>query len=299
MELDLGIDGSAPFPRKLAKDVWLLGNFYFNLFLIKGTTSSVLIELGVSGITDRVIQQLDSLGVTPEYLVMTHPHADHLTGLPGLLEKFPDAILISGQGAREFIEHPKALPTFIKEDAFISQALRSKGIEPGRNPITALDFPENNITVSEDMSLDLGGLTLNCSLSAGHSPGSIMIHVPEVKMVVASDSLGFHFTGKRFLPLFFTGYQAFKNTLEKIEALNPDILGIGHQGPFTGSNAKKAISSSSQKALELFSRISNDHREAEVITADLFEANYIDEFTLYTPDNIKNCCQLLVKRVRE
>jgi len=298
MELELGIDPSAPFPRKLADNVWLLGNFYFNLFLIKGTTASALVEMGISGITDDVIEQLESIGVSPDYLVLTHPHADHLTGLPGLLAKFPKATLVSGQGAQEFIEHPKALPTFIKDDQFMSQMLRSKGIEPGRDPISHLEFPDNNIVVSTDMILDLGELTLNFSLSEGHSPGSILIHIPEKNMVIASDSLGFHFTGKRFLPLFFTGYLPFKNTLEKIRALKPDILGIGHQGPFLGNNAEKALSSSYQKTIELFDQISNDHREIEVIAAELFTENYVDEFTLYTQDNIKNCCYLLVKRIR-
>ena len=38
-----------------------------------------------------------------------------------------------------------------------------------------------------------------------------------------------------------------------------------------------------------------DHTMAK----DIFENNYKDEFTLYTPENIQNCAELLVKRAKE
>lgn len=50
------------------------------------------------------------LKVTPNYLILSHPHSDHATGLPGLMDRFPNAEVLAGEGAREFVTHPKAGP---------------------------------------------------------------------------------------------------------------------------------------------------------------------------------------------
>ena len=77
-----------PFPRLLTDGLWVLGNYYFNLYLVKGEQASALIEVGISAVVDDVIRQLEVLQVSPTFLVVTHPHADHITGLPGLREGF-------------------------------------------------------------------------------------------------------------------------------------------------------------------------------------------------------------------
>ena len=53
------------FPIVLTEDLWVLGNRYFYLYLIKGDNASALIEMGISAITDTVITQLELLNVSP------------------------------------------------------------------------------------------------------------------------------------------------------------------------------------------------------------------------------------------
>jgi 2-aminobenzoylacetyl-CoA thioesterase len=292
------IDPSSPFPRKLSEHIWLLGNYYFNLFLVKGENASALIEVGVSAVTDLVIEQLEELNLSPDHFVVTHPHADHLTGLPGLKAHYPNAGWICAEGAPEFISHPKALPTFINDDRFMHQALTNLGHIPGQPPIEAINLGTPELVISENTSMDLGAVHLNFMRAAGHSPGSLIVHIPEHRAVIASDSLGFHFNGRCFLPLYFTNYQAFVSTLEQIRSLTPTILGLGHQSPFVGSVAEKALELAWQSTLNLYARIRQDERDDNTLAEALYVENYRDEFTIYTPDNIRNCCQLLVKRSR-
>lgn len=180
---------SKHYPVQLADDIWLLGNYFINLYLVMGKNATALIELGVSSIVDTVIQQLECLNVAPDYLVLTHPHTDHITGMPGLIKKYPSAQLVAGIGAQEFAQHPKAIQNMVFEDNYISNRLEEKRMKICRHSFNTLPFPEKFKTIQEPEDIDLGDITLNCFPTKGHSPGNISVFVPERKALLASDSI--------------------------------------------------------------------------------------------------------------
>jgi glyoxylase-like metal-dependent hydrolase (beta-lactamase superfamily II) len=287
------------FPQMLGPDLWVLGNYFFNLYLVRGERASALVEVGVSAVVDTVIDQLEELEIVPDYLVLTHPHADHFTGLRGLRERYPRAAVVAAEGAREFVLHPKAVQAAIREDRFIGEQLAARGLSPRRPSLTDIIFPEDVITVSHALEIDLGGTTASCLPVKGHSPASIAVHVPVRDALVLSDSLGFYYPGRGFCPLFFTGYHDFLATLDHLSTLKPAIVGPAHQGPITGTAAHSAIADARRAAVHVYDRIVQAHRNGRDISAELFDEYYCDEFTLYTKENINNCMQLLVRRALE
>ena len=286
-------------PLELTADIRQLGNYFFNLYLVQGTRACALVEMGVTAVVDAVIGQLDRLGVSPDYLVLTHPHADHITGLPGLMEKYPRARLVAGAGAREFALHPKALPGMVYEDHYVTTRLGQTGIPAGRSSLQTLPFPEDHSVITQTHDIDLGGLTLRCLPVQGHSPGNLAIHIPERKALFVSDSLGFHYPGRGFCPLFFTGYREFMATLAELASLKPDIVGPAHQGALTGPDVETAFRQARDATEGVLATVRDSGEPDEVIAGRLFEKYYVDEFTLYSEDNIRGCCRLLVKRARE
>ena len=290
---------SEDFPIELGDDIRLLGNYFFSLYLVRGANASALIEMGVTAVVDAVIGQLESLGVSPDYLVLTHPHTDHIAGLPGLMERYPGARLVAGAGAREFAMHPKALQGMVYEDRFITGRLGQEGIAAGRASLETLPFPEEHFAVAVAEDIDLGGITLRCVPVPGHSPGNIAVQVPEKKALFVSDSLGFHYPGRGFCPLFFTGFGSFMETLEMLEQQAPDILGPGHQGPIIGPDVQIAFREARKEANRVLEMVRGSTEEDETLARVLFRKYYVDEFTLYSEVNILNCCRLLVRRARE
>jgi 2-aminobenzoylacetyl-CoA thioesterase len=291
---------SNEFPRLLADNLWVVGNYYFNLYLVKGEQAAALIEVGVSAVVDDVVRQLDSLKIRPTFMVVTHPHADHVTGLPGLRERFPNDLVVAGEGTAEFLAHPKVAPALIIEDRHISDYLAAKGVTPGRPPLEELPSLENSLIARDGDHMDLGGRTLRFLTVKGHSPGKIIVYVPEIKTLILSDSLGLRFPGRGVFPLFFTSYRDFIGTLDRLEGLDLEVVGVAHQGPIVGKESiRKAFKESRQEAEELRDEIVRDSRDPEEIAKDVFDRYYRDECTIYTRENIMSCARLIVKRARE
>jgi 2-aminobenzoylacetyl-CoA thioesterase len=286
------------FPVQLEKNIFMLGNYFFNVFLIIGKKKTAIFETGVSATVDTIISQIERLNIYPDFIIPAHPHSDHITGLPGLMIKYPDAKIIIAEGAKEFIEHPKAGALLIKEDAFISKNLLKNNIHPGRVSLQKPPEIKESVIVRDRESIDLGDITLNLIKIEGHSPGGLIAHVPELKTVFTSDSLGFHFPGRFFFPLFFTGLNEYISSIELIKSLNPLILCPAHQGSIEGDSVKQALKASLNATHEIVDMIKYNKDSEGTLVEKLFNYSYIDEFTLYTESNILNCIKLLIKRVK-
>jgi len=297
--MDKAILKPEEFPRKINDNVFMLGNYYFNIYLIIGDKKTAIFETGISAFIDSVISQIESLGVSPDYIIPAHPHSDHITGLPGLREKYPDARVIAAQGAKEFLEHPKAAKLLIKEDSFLNKSIAQRGIIPGREPLKVIPDLSNTFIVENKESLDLGNITLDLIKADGHSPGNLIARIPELGIVFTSDSLGFHYPGRFFCPLFFTGLQEYLAAIALIKSFNPLIICPAHQGNIAGKAVKGAINETLDATLKIAGLINNKKQTDYELAEKLFKYYYVDEFTIYTESNIKNCMNLLIKRAKE
>jgi len=134
---------------------------------------------------------------------------------------------------------------------------------------------------------------------AGHSPGNLIGLVKKDKTLFSSDSLGFHYSGRGFCPLFFTSADAYVSTIDLIWSFDPQIICPAHQGPLIASNASQGLQDTRDITLSTIRRIKETSLSDGKLAQEMFNESYRDEFTLYTKENIQNCMQLLIKRARE
>lgn len=288
------------FPSQVAHNLWILGNNSFHFYLIKGNDTCALVEIGISATVDILLEQLSSIGAKPDFLIVTHPHSDHVTGLDSLKQAFPRAKVMAGKGAESFLDHPKAVKSIITEDHYMTESMASHGIFTRRPVVKSVPSLSGCTVMNDGDELDLGELTIRFLEARGHSPGNILVYIPELKTVLVSDSLGNHYPRQGFFPTFFTGYADYLETIDRFSAFNPQILGLAHNGLFSKNEDIKAIFQKSREAVNYVKTyIINDDHDDETTARNLFMFYYKDELTIYSPENILNCCSLLVRRIRE
>jgi len=288
------------FPLKITKNIYILGHHYFHCYLLKGKRFCALVEMGMTAMSRILIEQLKTLQAYPDYLIVTHPHSDHVSGITALKEAFPFSQIIAGEGTRDFIEHPKGEKAIVHEDRHVAAEMLKRGFSFSVDPITFAPNLTGCQIVGEGDELNLGDFQINFIAVSGHSPGNIAVHIPSANMILASDSLGNLYAKNGFFPVFFTGYNDYINTIGRLKKFNPSILGLAHNGFYMNdADIRRAFRDAVFSAESAKDRILKDKRDDEIVAREIFEHYYHDELAVFSPENILSCCRLLVRRVRE
>jgi glyoxylase-like metal-dependent hydrolase (beta-lactamase superfamily II) len=285
--------------------VFLLGNHYVSVYLVKGDRFSVLVEAGLSVTAPQILFQLEHLGIDPsslKYLILTHTHADHLMGAPLIKKAFPGIRIAGVSDVRDLLSRKKMIDFFTREDAYTSKRLMDlKAVDAPAPQRPLPSFAVEKILSTEEI-LDLGGLTLHVLDAPGHCRGGIALWNPLEKTLFCSDYLGFRLASGRFVSNFYVDYNAYRRTFETLWTLKPRWLCPGHCGAFGGEDAVRFVSDSRREMdwISAFvSRRAQSPEELGEAEKILFDRYFIDEATIFSRKNTEDCMALLIRRILE
>jgi glyoxylase-like metal-dependent hydrolase (beta-lactamase superfamily II) len=185
--------------------------------LIYGAQDAVLVDPLMTVDESRALADwVVAKGKNVTTVFVTHAHGDHFFGAPAILERFPNAKLVSTPGVVEFMEAQYGLRWF---GGFWGPRF------PGQISQTHLIAQP----LSGDLVIELEGEQLR-AIELGHADtdGSAALHVPSIGLVVAGDAV----YGDVHLYLAEskgTGRGDWLAALETIEKLAPAAVVSGHK----------------------------------------------------------------------
>lgn len=225
--------------KELSTDVYQVMGIA-NTHLINTSEGSVLFDTGLSIQAAEQIQQLSPYVTGPiSHIIVSHSHADHIGG-----------VRFWRQDTTQIIAHRE----FVEEQRYLTE------LEPylhNRNRILFPWMPESPTTIDmikyggiepdilvdhNDVQFELGGVQFDVL----HTPGAegadnISLWLPQKKILFTGDTLGPNFPQ---FPNVFTmrgekvrkpiGYIA---SLNKMIALQPEMLVMSHHEPYAGKDA--------------------------------------------------------------
>ena len=292
-------------PFKLSKNITLLGSEIFNLYLIKGETYAI-IEGGVSGIIYSFLSQLKQLDVPPEsitYLVILHSHFDHMMVFPFLKERYPWMKIVSSELNRATFSSERIVGKIFDSDRKMTLALRERGLisdAPSLPPYTS--FPLD-ISVEEGSILDLGkGIRIKFIETPGHAPDGLSAYQEE-GILFCSDGAGFYTPPDFFRPNYWFRLDEAEKSIDKMKAIDPEILCRGHYGAIVGRDTVRKHLQMSSQCIEDFKAFVLERIHSggsvEQIANDVTKRFSRGFLELFAPEDNYRLWKLLIRRTLE
>ena len=217
MKEDRSVPGSRP--QEVFPGVFLVGGPELThpqdclVYAIDGEREVVLVDTGAGRSAGKILENLEMVGLGGKPLskiILTHCHVDHIGGAKSIAQR-TGAKIVCHRGDLQAIERGDPVRT----------ASSWYGV---RLPELKVDM----VIVGSEEEIQVGGTSLLCLHTPGHTPGSISLlwEKAEGRILFGQDIHG------PFLPEFGSDLQEWTSSMKKLLALEPDILCEGHYGIF-------------------------------------------------------------------
>ena len=225
---------------KICDGLYSTGYHFLPAFLLASPTP-VLFDAGVTAMGPYYLRDITTyLGKenTPGYLLLTHSHYDHCGAIPFLKEKIPDLKIGAHVHAAKILQKPSVVEMM---RGLNSNFARVFGDLIENNEDIPFNAVKVDLILKDGDELDFGeGWTVRVIGTPGHTQDSLSYYIPGIKAVIAGEAAGvFHNNGIN--PQFSSSYSDYMTSLEKLAALDIDILALGHRHILTGDDVGKYL----------------------------------------------------------
>lgn len=190
-----------------------LGPFATNCYVLPasdGSKACWLIDAGFA--PEPMIDYVREHGLTPELIVLTHAHLDHIAGLETLREAFPGVPVLLNYREHAWLDDP---------ELNLSNAFGM--------PMT---FAPADRDIRHGDELTLAGESWTVLHTPGHSPGSVSLHNTESGVCFAGDTLFLNSIGRFDFPTS-DGEGLFESIRTHLYAMPDETVTLPGHGPET------------------------------------------------------------------
>lgn len=195
-------------------------------YLVIGEEKTALVDVGPAGSYPLLKTYLESHGVEPDYVVVTHIHLDHAGAAGHILRDYGGArLVVHPRGAKHMADPSKLWAA--------AQAVLGPVAEVYGEPLPA---PRERILEAGDgLELGLGGGTLAIYHTPGHASHHMSILLREQGILFTGDSAGVSVVVDGVRVVLPTTPPPFRldlylQSLDKMIGLEPERVAPGHYG---------------------------------------------------------------------
>lgn len=156
-----------------------LGELGTNCYILSQDHEALIFDPGAE--EEKIIQYLEEQELTPQAILLTHAHFDHIGAVDELRKKFNLEVYLH-ENERDWLENAN-----LNRSSFFF----------GESAAITTDPPEHMLKPG---SLTIGPFTFEVKYTPGHSPGSVSFIFDEEKFVVSGDVLFHQGIGRTDLP---------------------------------------------------------------------------------------------------
>ncbi|MBQ3053393.1 MAG: MBL fold metallo-hydrolase [Clostridia bacterium] len=155
-----------------------LGELMTNCYIAKDENSNIAVVIDPGSESHMVISALEDMQAVPKYIILTHTHFDHMGGVTGILEKYPDCRFVCHSADKDGLTSPHlnlseafyGYPIILKED----------------------------LTVKDGDIISFGNSSLKVIHTPGHTLGGICLY--DKGVLFSGDTLFYYSVGRTDFP---------------------------------------------------------------------------------------------------
>lgn len=286
---------------QLSENVKLLGNGYFNFYLV-GKERAALVECDTRAGAQIFAEQWGQIENKPrvDFIIALHSHFDHVCGIPTLKGLFPDAKVAASSNTQKTLTREAIVAEYFRNDVKVSNTYLEKGLIDKLPNTSVLDRIDIDLVVGEGDVLEIEpGLTLEILDAPGHSVCSIAAYVPSEQVMLASDAVGFVASTGVMPPIFFQGYDLYVDTIRRLMTYPTKVLGGAHGDVVTGDEVGRLYQRSLESAERVAAMVDEMLQSGvseEDLTSRLYNQYIQDGLSLYPKEMMMAVMNLIIKR---
>ena len=235
----------------VAPNIWGTRDVFVNMYMIKDDASDnwVLVDTGLKSSTARIKKMAETLfgeNAKPPAIILTHGHFDHVGSVATLADEWRVPVYC------HYLELPylSGKSAYPPPDSTVNGGLMAK---------ISWIYPKKSIDIGNKLRILPPGDNVpflsgwRYIYTPGHAPGHISLFRESDKVLIAGDaivttiseSVMSVLSQKKKIsgpPKYFTyDWEAAKNSVLALAALEPEVIATGHGKPMSGNEMKIAL----------------------------------------------------------
>lgn len=137
-----------------------------NCYIIYDDTKALIVDPGAEA--NRIEQTIETLGIKPVAIILTHTHYDHIGALDAIRDTYELPVYVASEENGWLLDPKKNLSEFVGDEIVARPA-------------------EHNFEIGTENKI--GGFTFTVLPTPGHSPGGVSFVFADDNFVVTGDAL--------------------------------------------------------------------------------------------------------------